>query len=420
MIVPSIDIRNGRAVQLREGRELVLDGGDPLQRLEEFALAGEVAVVDLDAAFGHGDNAALIRTMVQRAPCRVGGGIRTLAAARAWLDAGATSVVLGTAATPEICRELPRERVIAAVDARRGEVVGDGGRRATGENVTEAIARLAPFVSGFLLTQVEREGAMAGFDLELLLRAKQVASAARLTAAGGIHTAAQIAELDRHSIDAQVGMALYKGALALVDAVAAPLVSDRPDGLWPTVVCDEAARALGLVYSNRTSLAHSLVTRRAAYWSRSRGSMWVKGETSGDTQELVRVDLDCDRDTLRFTVRQLGSGSFCHLARRACWPGPFTLHELEERLEASRDARDPASRTRRLMDDPALLDAKLREEASELGAARTAEEVRREAADVLYFTLVAAARHGVTVDQITHELFRRSLSVTRRPLAAKE
>jgi len=72
MIVPSIDIMDGRAVQLRRGREFVLDGGDPIERLEEFSVAGEVAVVDLDAALGQGSNAELIREMVRRAPCRVG------------------------------------------------------------------------------------------------------------------------------------------------------------------------------------------------------------------------------------------------------------------------------------------------------------------------------------------------------------
>src|SRR6184192_2140112 len=66
MIVPSIDLMQGRAVQLRRGRDLVLDGGDPLARLEQFAVAGEVAVVDLDAALGKGSNAGLIREMVRR------------------------------------------------------------------------------------------------------------------------------------------------------------------------------------------------------------------------------------------------------------------------------------------------------------------------------------------------------------------
>src|ERR1041384_2623584 len=131
---PTLTTTTGRAVQLRRGRELVLDGGDPIERLEEFAIAGDVAVVDLDAALGRGSNATIIRDLVRRARCRVGGGIRDLDAARRWLDAGAMQVMIGTAASAEFCGALPRDRVIAAVDAERGEVVVDGWRSRTGRS----------------------------------------------------------------------------------------------------------------------------------------------------------------------------------------------------------------------------------------------------------------------------------------------
>src|SRR5437762_14080907 len=130
MIVPSIDIMRGRAVQLRRGREFVLDGGDPVERLEQFSLAGEVAVVDLDAALSQGSNADLIEGLVRRAPCRVGGGIRDLDAARRWLAAGATPGMIGTAATPEFFGAVARGRVIAAVGAERRAGVVGGGRAA--------------------------------------------------------------------------------------------------------------------------------------------------------------------------------------------------------------------------------------------------------------------------------------------------
>src|SRR5258705_13325441 len=107
MIVPSIDIIGGRAVQLRRGSEFVLDGGDPIQRLDEFSVAGDVAVVDLDAAPGQGSNAALIRGLVRRARCRVGGGIRDLEKARRWPDARAGQLMIGTPAPPEFCGALP-------------------------------------------------------------------------------------------------------------------------------------------------------------------------------------------------------------------------------------------------------------------------------------------------------------------------
>src|SRR2546427_225767 len=216
MIVPSIDLMQGRAVQLRGGRDLVLDGGDPLARLGEFAGAGEGAVVDLDAALGKGSNAGVIRGMGRRAPCRVGGGIRDLDAAREWLHARAPQNVIG---------------------------------------------------------------------------------------AGGITTATEIAELDRIGADAQVGMALYTGRLPLGEAVTAPLSKALDGDVWPTVVCDEWGHALGLVWSTRESLARAITERKGIYWSRSRQALWGKGATSGNTQEVVRVDLDCDRDALRFTVR---------------------------------------------------------------------------------------------------------------------
>ena len=418
MIVPSIDLMNGRAVQLRHGREFVLDGGDPLARLDEFAVAGEVAVVDLDAALGQGSNAPLMRAMVRRAPCRVGGGIRSLDAARAWLDAGARKVVLGTAASPELCGQLPRDRVIAAVDAQRGEVVVDGWRTKTGAKVQERIAQLAPCVGGFLFTQVEREGAMAGFDLAAVRDAVQAAGPARVTAAGGITTAAEVAALDAAQADAQVGMALYTGRLALGEAVAAPLTKPLPGGVWPTVVCDELGRTLGLVWSTRESMTRAVAERRGIYWSRSRQAVWVKGETSGNTQELLRVELDCDRDALRFTVRQQGVG-FCHLERPSCWSEAFDLGVLESMIRSRRDEPVPESGTARLLADGALLGAKLREEAGELAAATSAPEAVHETADLFYMGLVALVRSGGSLSDVLAELKRRHGTVSRRPMVAK-
>jgi phosphoribosyl-AMP cyclohydrolase / phosphoribosyl-ATP pyrophosphohydrolase len=418
VIVPSIDVMGGRAVQLRHGREPVLNGGDPLERLEEFAVAGEVAVVDLDAALGRGSNAAVIRTMVRRGQCRVGGGIRTLGAARAWLDAGAAKVVLGTAASPELCGSLPRERVIAAVDAERGDVVVDGWRAKTGIQVLDRITELAPVVGGFLFTQVEHEGAMLGFDLEAVRAAVTAAGDARVTAAGGITTAAEIAALDVLGADAQVGMALYAERLRLGEAVAAPLVKAVNGDVWPTVVCDDLGRTLGLAWSTKESLALAVAERRGIYWSRSRGAVWVKGETSGNTQELIRVDLDCDRDALRFTVRQRGAG-FCHLASRSCWPDGFDLGDLERVIEARRVHPEPESGTARLLADAALLEAKLREEAGELAAAGTAAQAVHETADLLYVALVALARNGGSLADVRAELERRHRAVSRRPMVAK-
>ena len=140
---------------------------------------------------------------------------------------------------------------------------------------------------------------------------------AKLTVAGGVTNENEIAELDALGVDAQIGMALYTGKMSLADGFCGPLRSDRDDQLWPTIVADTSGRALGLAYSNLESVQCSLDLGVAHYWSRKRG-LWRKGADSGNTQKLVAIDLDCDRDTLRFTVQQTGQG-FCHLQQPTCF-----------------------------------------------------------------------------------------------------
>ena len=417
MIIPSIDIADGRTVQLVGGREPALAAGDPVPWARRFGRVGEVAVIDLDQARGCGDNTDLIQPLLRLARCRVGGGIRDLATARRWLDRGAARIILGTAAEPELLRQLPRERVIVALDADHGEVMSHGWQRGTGRRLLDRVRELRDLAGGFLVTRIEREGRLAGVDLDWARELQAAAAGVRITVAGGVATPAEVAALDALGLDAQVGMALYTGRFTEADALAACLRSDRPDGLWPTVVCDEHGRALGLAHSDRDSLAAALDQGRGIYRSRSRGR-WVKGASSGAVQDLLAVDLDCDRDCMRFSVRQHGGG-FCHTGTWSCFGADGGLPALARRLRARTAAAPDGSYTARLLGDGDLLASKLREEAGELAAARTGDEVVHEAADVLYFTLVSLARAGVGLDAVAAELDRRALRTTRRPGDAK-
>ena len=111
--------------------------------------------------------------------------------------------------------------------------------------------------------------------------------------------------------------------------------------------------ALGLAYSNRESLHHAIETRNGTYWSRSRDSLWVKGATSGATQQLLGIRLDCDSDCLRFMVTQDPPG-FCHKNRHTCFGEERSiatvLHRLAQRIESSNEK----SFTRRLATDARL------------------------------------------------------------------
>lgn len=405
MIIPSVDVKDGEAVQLVEGKEVALRAGDPRPIIDQYGIAGDVAVIDLDAALGQGENTDVIKDLLQRASCRVGGGIRSVEAAREWLDAGADQIILGTAAKPEILEQLPSERVIAALDAEHGEVVVEGWTEKTGETILDRMERLKDYVGGFLITFVEHEGHLEGTAMDQVEKLVDVAGSADVTIAGGISTTDEIAELDQKGADAQVGMALYTDKIHLGDALTAPLTSDRSDDLWPTVVSDRSGHALGLAYSSAESVREAIDRQRGVYQSRSRG-LWVKGETSGATQELVGIDVDCDRDALRFRVKQDDPG-FCHTDSWSCWNSDWNLSDLERIIQSRREDAPEDSYTNKLFQNPDLLEEKLLEEAGELAEADSFDEVQWEAADLMYFLLAAMAEQDVTLADVEQELERR-------------
>mmetsp|Transcript_27738 Transcript_27738/g.31705 ORF Transcript_27738/g.31705 Transcript_27738/m.31705 type:complete len:472 (-) Transcript_27738:57-1472(-) len=214
------------------------------------------------------------------------------------------------------------------------------------------------------------------------------------------------------------------GGLTMVDpspsqlglCYAACIRTDRPDGLFTTVVCNRSEEALGLVYSSKESIVAALECGRGVYYSRSRKGLWRKGDTSGHYQTLHRLDVDCDGDALRFCVTQHGDdvAAFCHLNTLSCWGEPRGIRQLEGILKERLAKAPEGSYTKRLFDDPELLRDKLVEEAQELSEATTKAHVAEELADVLYFAMTKAIKAGVGIDDAVAELDRRSRKVTRR------
>ncbi|KAK5992799.1 Histidine biosynthesis trifunctional protein [Cladobotryum mycophilum] len=204
--------------------------------------------------------------------------------------------------------------------------------------------------------------------------------------------------------------------LLLSNVIATYWTSDRPDGLVPTVVTDESGIALGLAYSSEESILEALRTHAGVYQSRKRG-LWVKGASSGDTQELIRIALDCDNDTLKFVVKQ--KGRFCHLEQFGCFGDLAGIAALEQTLKSRKESAPEGSYTARLFSDEKLLRAKIMEEAEELCDAKTPEDVAFEAADLIYFALTRAVGAGVSLADIAANLDAKSFKVKRRTGDAK-
>ena len=134
------------------------------------------------------------------------------------------------------------------------------------------------------------------------------------------------------------------------------------------MIVDPLGTALGLAYSNDESLHHAIENRVGTYWSRSRGGLWIKGETSGATQQLINVRMDCDRDCLRFMVTQAPPG-FCHRNTHSCFGAERTIQSVMQRLSDRINETDEKSFTRKLANDAKMLETKLLEEAKELSDA---------------------------------------------------
>jgi phosphoribosylformimino-5-aminoimidazole carboxamide ribotide isomerase len=218
MIIPCIDLMDGKVVQLIQGRDKALEGDAPLEMLRKFAAFPEIQVIDLDAAMGKGENSELVELVATRATCRVGGGVRTPERARRLVELGAHRVIVGTAAfTPvlqEITAAVGAERIIIALDSKDGKIVVKGWQEATNFTAEEVVSRLEPLCSGFLCTYVDKEGMLQGTDLAWFRRLR-AATQHEITAAGGITTIQEIRQLAKLDIHAALGMAIYTGRLDL-------------------------------------------------------------------------------------------------------------------------------------------------------------------------------------------------------------
>ena len=225
MIIPCIDLQNGKAVQLVHGRKRALSVDDVFGLLDRFSTYPILHVIDLDAAMRKGSNARLIKSLCRRAKIkvRVGGGIRTVARAERILSWGAEKIIIGSAAfkngkvnrefLAELKSRVGRNRVIIALDTERGHIVVRGWRERLKLRPTQVIPELEPFCGGFLSTLVDNEGAMKGTDLQWFRKLQRV-TRLPITAAGGITTIREVNALERAGMNAAVGMAIYKGKLA--------------------------------------------------------------------------------------------------------------------------------------------------------------------------------------------------------------
>jgi len=228
VLIPCIDLQGGQAVQLIHGRKRELAVADVFGLLKKFKKHPWLHIIDLDAAMGRGQNDEIVRALCKSArkkfgmKVRVGGGIRTVARAEQIARWDASQIVVGSAAFREgktnikflrrLTTKVPRKKIIIALDTARGHITIHGWRKRIALRAEKVMTQLEPYCSGFLCTDVDREGTMTGANLQWFSKLR-AATTHPIIAAGGIRDRAEIAALEKLGIDAAVGMAIYKNRL---------------------------------------------------------------------------------------------------------------------------------------------------------------------------------------------------------------
>ena len=233
IVIPALDIRGGKIIRMERGdlKTAVVYSDDPVAQAKRFVDAGaqRLHVIDLDAAFGHGDNMDVVRNICAAVsvPVQVGGGIRNADQARATIDAGAANIILGTILVEEerIARNVIGkygEQVIASIDARGTHVATRGWLESTPVDRDALVKRVAQWgAKRVIFTEIRRDGMGEGYDIDAL-RAVAAAADVKITANGGARTIEDIKTLVRESPPAVdsciVGSAIYKGTIDLAEA----------------------------------------------------------------------------------------------------------------------------------------------------------------------------------------------------------
>ncbi|KAJ7682731.1 histidinol dehydrogenase-domain-containing protein [Mycena polygramma] len=321
-----------------------------------------------------------------------------------WLDNGVDKLIVPLAWAKELIELISSERLLLLLDVGNISAVSD-----TVRNGVSGVLLKTPAIDLDLISSISKF--FTGSAIHVLSSSSVPPTPSLIRGLLGIG-ATPVLPVSQLTLSATSA-----SQINIADAFLAPVVSDRQDGLFPTVVSTETGHSLGLVYSSAESVKESILTGKGVYQSRKHG-LWRKGETSGASQDVVSIRLDCDSDSLEFRVIQHGAG-FCHLDRQSCFGETRGLPALENTLRGRFQSAPEGSYTKRLFNDPELLRSKIMEEADELCKAEEKTDIAFEAADLFYFALTKCIAAGVGISDIEASLDRKARKVTRRVGNAK-
>lgn len=337
IIIPAIDLINGKCVRLRKGnyKTARMVSENPIETALNFKKDGAtwMHIGDLDGAkLGKPVNINVIkdiRNECQNISIEVGGGIRNMQVLDEYMNIGIDRVVLGTAAINDkkfISEAIEKygEKVAVSIDSKEGMVAIEGWINTSDKSfitLTKEMEKLG--VRTLIFTDISKNGMMSGPNLDELRLIKRNTSC-NIIANGGIRDVSDIKSLSELDLFAIVlGKSLYEGSLNLKEAILFAkenyfnkffLKSD----LIPAIIQEKSTgEVLMMAYMNKESLQKTLMSGYTWFYSRSKNKLWNKGKKIGNTQKVVSIFADYDLDTLLITVEQKGSA--CDTGNHTCF-----------------------------------------------------------------------------------------------------
>ena len=366
-IIPCLDVKNGRVVK---GVNFVSlrDAGDPVECAKQYNMAGadELVFLDITATLEARDTVVeMARRVADEVfiPFTVGGGIRTTQDIRDILNAGADKVSLNSAAVknPQFVKEASEmfgaQCIVVAIDVKSREdkekfpsgyeVVIAGGTKPTGIDALWWAKEVVSLGAGeILLTSMDRDGTKSGFDNVITSMIADNVNVPVIASGGAGKMEDFYDGIIEGKADAVLAASLFHfGEIEIKDlkkylagrGIPVRQISNEldmwahmkknSDGLVPAICQDyETGDVLMMAYMNYEAFDLTCKTGYMHYFSRSRNTLWKKGETSGHFQKVISCAIDCDRDTLLYKIDQTGAA--CHTGNRSCFYTPLEDWDL--------------------------------------------------------------------------------------------
>ncbi len=443
-IIPCLDIKNGEVVKGTKF-ENITRMGNPIELASFYNANGadELVFYDITAS---SDNRSPFLECIQSVakaisiPFTVGGGVRTLDDFTDLLRSGADKVSVNSHAfyNPGLIKDASErfgsQCVVVSVDVKKVDdryvVFTHGGRQNTGMDALVWIKTAVSLGAGEVcVNAIDCDGVKKGYDIAFL-KCLEKEIAVPIIASGGAGKAEDFVKLFQETrVTGALAASMFHTQQSSITEVKLALLSRgipcRPflkphfkEPLLPVIVQDmDTLGILMQAYTNEDALEHTLNTGLAHFFSRSRGALWLKGETSGNVLRVHDIRMDCDGDCLLYIVSPKGPA--CHTGNASCFypslPKESVFNTLMTTILDRKSNPKEGSYTQYLFEkgiDKIL--KKIGEEASEviIGAKNAPEELVYEASDLIYHLFVLLANEGISLADIEHELSRRMVKTT--------